>query len=403
MLARPGRPGAAARRLRGRPRARSYWVAFTPDGRTLVFAGGLGAAQIAAVAGGRAARVHGSAVRRLVARRPLRLRVRERRDDRDRGRRSARGARRSSSRGCPTTSKGVSGLAWLGDGSALLYNGSAPDRADLWTMRADGSEQRRLAGTARPVAQPAWNADGTKLAYSSHGRSRDGSIVVADARRPQALVVAGARPGEHSNDGNPSWAPGRDAASRSTTTSRPGISVVDVAGRQPHARSPSTASRRRGRPTASRSPSSTSTTARSGGRPDRRRSPPAAARLGAQGPVGRLVAGRQALAFSTDTGIYVAVPDGTSAARLVVTARLPGAPELLTRRPPARLRRRRGHRPPATARSPSSASTAAGGGSSRPARTTAPTRPGDRRALSRRRGRGGRACRAAPAACRPRG
>ena len=42
----------------------------------------------------------------------------------------------------PMTSKGVSRLVWLGDGSALLYNGSAPDRSDLWTMRARTAASR---------------------------------------------------------------------------------------------------------------------------------------------------------------------------------------------------------------------------------------------------------------------
>ena len=85
----------------------------------------------------------------------------------------------------PYEEKGASGLGWLGDGSAVLYNGSASPGAELWAMRADGGGQRRLGGKA--VMAPAWSRDGTKLAYASGDPAGGSRIVVSRRPGPQAL------------------------------------------------------------------------------------------------------------------------------------------------------------------------------------------------------------------------
>ena len=103
----------------------------------------------------------------------------------------------------PYAAGGVSALAWLADGSALLYDGSTPGRGDLWTMRGDGGGQRRLTETTFPVAQPAWSRDGARLAYSTEGALSAGGIVIADARGHRMSVIAGADPGAPSTDGDP--------------------------------------------------------------------------------------------------------------------------------------------------------------------------------------------------------
>ena len=163
------------------------------------------------------------AVRELVARWALRLHGRDRRDVRveigDQLARKARVVARM-----PYEAKGASGLGWLGDGSAVLYNGSASPGAELWAMRADGGGQRRLGGKA--VMAPAWSRDGTKLAYASGDPAGGSRIVVADARgrklsssrlpRPGRSRTRATPAGRRTGRGSPSttsWPP----ASRSWT------------------------------------------------------------------------------------------------------------------------------------------------------------------------------------------
>ncbi len=234
-LARPGalvlvRPGRA-----GGPRAIAiggsgapFWVAFTPDGRDVVYGGGLADPKAAPVAGGRARPFAGqpfgtwSRDGRYAFTIPGSVTVALAIGDRL-GRHARVVAR------LPYAAEGISALAWLGDGSAVLYDGSTPGRGDLWTMRGDGSGQRRLTATSFPVAQPAWSRDGARLAYSTDGALSKGGIVIADARGHRASVIAGADPGAPSTDGNPSWSPDGTRVAVDDAEAG-GIHVLDVAG-----------------------------------------------------------------------------------------------------------------------------------------------------------------------------
>ena len=180
------RPGAGAPRVVYRGRARPYWVAFAPDGRTVVFAGGLGAPQMVAVAGGPVRAFAGqpfgawSQTGRyaftVASGATIRVQI---------GDALARNAKVVAR--LPYDEKGVSGIGWLGDGR-LLYNGSTRSRPELWAMRADGGAQRRLGGSA--VAAPAWNRDGSRLAYASGDATGGSRIVIADAAGRKLAVVA---------------------------------------------------------------------------------------------------------------------------------------------------------------------------------------------------------------------
>ena len=157
-------------------------------------------------------------------------------------------------------------------------------------MRADGGGQRRLGGKAVDRRPPgAATGRSSRTPRATCGGSR---IVVADAdgrKRSSSRLRA---PERSPNDGNPSWSPDGERIAVDDIVAA-GVSVVTcrtAAGR----RSPSTASRPRGRPTASRSRSWISTTARSGAPPERRQPPPAAPRIRGQGHVARLVARREA-------------------------------------------------------------------------------------------------------------
>ena len=227
----------------------------------------------------------------------------------------------------PYAAEGISALAWLGDGSAVLYDGSTPGRGDLWTMRGDGSGQRRLTATTFPVARPAWSRNGARLAYSTDGALSKGGIVIADARGHRASVIAGADPGAPSTDGNPSWSPDGTRVAVDDAEAG-GIDVLDA--RRPPQRLRRAASRPRGRPGERPSRSSISTTARSG--PPR---PTAAAATGLLLLAVREVTSvswspdGKTLAYSTASGIP---PRGAPCRQSIAPARRggrPWTPELL--------------------------------------------------------------------------
>jgi Tol biopolymer transport system component len=321
VLTRPGGSGAPHVVYRGGSEA-PYWVAFTPDGSAVVFAGGLGGPQMAAVAGGRVRAFAGQPFGSwshdgryaftVVAGGTVRIEI---------GDQLARKAKVVAR--MPYEAKGAGGLGWLGDGSAVLYDASASPGAELWTMRADGGSQRRLGGKA--VMAPAWSRDGTKLAYASGDPAGGSKIVVADAQGRTLSVVPAAASGTEPNDGNPSWSPdgtriavddivaagvlvadvrtGRrtpvavDGVAPAWSPDGATIAFVDIDDRTAWGAAPNGA--------------------------DRHRLLPATA--------GKIMSlawspdGKQ-LAFSTPAGVYLATPDGASPATLVTKARNPGRP-----------------------------------------------------------------------------
>ncbi len=260
VLIRPGSAGAPHVVYRGGS-GTPYWVAFTPDGSTVVFAGGLGEPQMAAVAGGPVRRSAGQPFGSwsrdgryaftVVTGGTVRVEI---------GDQLARKARVVAR--MPYEAKGSSGLGWLGDGSAVLYNGSASPGAELWAMRADGGGQRRLGGKAGHGARLEPRRDEARLRLGRpRGRQQD-----RRRRRPgpQALGRRPAASRTEPNDGNPSWSPDGTRIAVDDIVAA-GVSVVDVkTGRRTPVAvdgvSPAWS------PTAAPSRSSTSTIARPGAR-----------------------------------------------------------------------------------------------------------------------------------------
>ena len=214
LLARPGRP---ARRASSTGGARTpYWVAFTPDGRTVVFAGGLGAPQMAAVAGGPvrafAGQPFGTWSRPAATRSPSRAARRSGSQIGDRLARNAKVVAR-----LPYDEKGVSGLGWLGDGSACSTTaahvlapscgrcGPTAARSDAW----EGARSRRRPGTATArgwrtprATRPAGAASSSPMQPAASSRS----CLALPARTRTTATRAGRRTA---------------SASRSTTAWRP--------------------------------------------------------------------------------------------------------------------------------------------------------------------------------------
>jgi Tol biopolymer transport system component len=317
-LVRPAHPG--------RPRvvptfgAAVYWVAFTPDGRDVVYAGGVsGTAQMAAVSGGRprpfpaasaGAWSRDGRYATTIGSSALRVELTDR-----------SGRTRTIGGPMPSDERGISILAWTGDGSRLLYDTSFGGRADLWTMRGDGGAEHRLAGVSGPVSAPAWNAHGTEIAYSSAGGAGNGGIVIA---RAGGTVLSAVR-GSDSDDGSPSWSPGGTAIAVANDNAG-GVSVIAVAtgartdvavdGAMP-AWSPD------GATIAFVGLDDGTVWGSAPNGADRHRLLPATVRgvrSLAWSPDG------SELAFTTARGVFIAAPDGKDQGRLVVAARLPGRP-----------------------------------------------------------------------------
>jgi Tol biopolymer transport system component len=85
---------------------------------------------------------------------------------------------------------GALDATWAPSGRRLAFR--FPDLAELWTVRSDGSQRRRLwrSSTSWPTL-PSWSPDGTRIAFLAH---RDGAstcnLLVMNLRRRSSRVVA---------------------------------------------------------------------------------------------------------------------------------------------------------------------------------------------------------------------
>ena len=94
------------------------------------------------------------------------------------------------------------GLARLASGTSPAWNLTGTriayvSRGDIWAMRADGSEKRRLTRTRAAEAHPAWAPDGSQIAFT-----RAGSLYVMDEAGTNAGRVT-----RGPNDGFAAWSP----------------------------------------------------------------------------------------------------------------------------------------------------------------------------------------------------
>jgi WD40 repeat protein len=86
--------------------------------------------------------------------------------------------------------------AWSADGSKLAYVRSASEGYDVYTANADGSSERRLTDNGHVDGEPAWSPDGSSIVWASN---RDGSyqvwVMSADGTGARAVtsLPAGAR------------------------------------------------------------------------------------------------------------------------------------------------------------------------------------------------------------------
>lgn len=136
-----------------------------------------------------------------------------------------------------TDASGNRSSAWSPDGTLIAFTGTGeaveedPRDQEIYVMRADGSEPRRLTNDRVPDSTPAWSPDGEKIAFSSAPAGGAGGVIVVTDRD------GGARAGVTFNpdtrivvfDSQPAWSPdGRLIAFTRTTYDLAGESRTDI-------------------------------------------------------------------------------------------------------------------------------------------------------------------------------
>jgi Tol biopolymer transport system component len=114
------------------------------------------------------------------------------------------------------TSNGVRDLtpAWSPDGSVIAFaRGRKPEgfNVELWTMRSDGSGERRLQPASGPSGlpvwsdhSPSWSPDGNWIVYASDPAVSHDDVVIV---RPDGSDKTNLTPATDSSDIDPAWQP----------------------------------------------------------------------------------------------------------------------------------------------------------------------------------------------------
>lgn len=118
--------------------------------------------------------------------------------------------------------------AYSPDGTAIVFESDRSGQQQLYIMRRDGSDQRRISVGA-PHASPAWSPDGKLIAFASHTPtgSRIG-VMDADGKKRRMLT-------EGPHDEDPTWASsGRAIAYQRSAADgdAPRLWVADLSGRR---------------------------------------------------------------------------------------------------------------------------------------------------------------------------
>jgi Tol biopolymer transport system component len=92
--------------------------------------------------------------------------------------------------------------AWSPDGDRIAFASTAGGTWDIWTMRADGSDWRRLTSSPALDAEPAWSPDGARLVFRGCDAAAGCDLFLVDAAGGTALRVAFA-----GDERMPAWSP----------------------------------------------------------------------------------------------------------------------------------------------------------------------------------------------------
>jgi hypothetical protein len=109
--------------------------------------------------------------------------------------------------------------SWSPDGSRIAFAGESLDRIDIYTMRPDGADRRRIttAGADEANRQPAWSPDGRMIAYSAwgpFGNDHEITVIGAEGGSPTRLTR------NRGDDLEPAWGPVLPLAARAIAAHR---------------------------------------------------------------------------------------------------------------------------------------------------------------------------------------
>lgn len=116
--------------------------------------------------------------------------------------------------------------AWSPDGSHIAFVSTRDGHQEIYTMRADGSQQTRLTHGSAHNSEPAWSPDGRLITFQSR---RDGPrprlyLMNADGSQQRLLPIDSAAAA-------PSWSPdGKKIAFSSARNGRSEVYVIDIDG-----------------------------------------------------------------------------------------------------------------------------------------------------------------------------
>jgi len=109
--------------------------------------------------------------------------------------------------------------AWSPDGSTIVFASKRSGTFDLYAMKADGSETRRLTSTEEEDGQPAWSPHGDRIVFA-RGASPRLFVMAADGSGARRLT------GEEIEEGEPAWSP--DGSQIAYVRRAPGTSIREL-------------------------------------------------------------------------------------------------------------------------------------------------------------------------------
>jgi Tol biopolymer transport system component len=107
--------------------------------------------------------------------------------------------------------------AWSPDGTRLVYSAVRSGRRDLWTVHPEGNRTQRLLRTLVSDWAPTWSPDGTKIAFTGPERAAP-TLYIADIPGRKLEVVGSGR--------RPRWNPAAQQLAFIGTTSGVGIYLI---------------------------------------------------------------------------------------------------------------------------------------------------------------------------------
>ena len=124
----------------------------------------------------------------------------------------------------PSTAVANERIAFIGDG------GDA--QTDVYSMRPDGTDVRRLTRTSRSEDEPVWSPDATRIAFSIREEGNPAAHVIGltDADGTNGGEVPGTRLQNHNPVGSPAWSPDGGEIAFAAYGDGGGIYVTRVAG-----------------------------------------------------------------------------------------------------------------------------------------------------------------------------